>query len=303
MIEGNCGLKKLSISALVLLMLILLNCCAGVRKEFKPENTIFFTPITAEPTNVYHPGKIVWHDLVTTDAAAAKEFYGQLFGWSFKQNENYIEIFHDGKKIGGIVSLQAKGDKKFLASWVPSISVPDVDSAVDFVKSKGGSIVNGPVNMPGRGRGALIKDPMGAYLVVLHALHGDPADSRATIGEWLWNEMWTDYRETATWFYKRLGQYDSVIRGPGYSILISEGKWRAGVREVKQKAYSGRWVPVVRVENPSSMLEKVKKLGGIVLLKPGQGSAGSDAALIADNTGALLILQRWTYPERKGTPS
>jgi hypothetical protein len=31
----------------------------------------------------FHPGKFVWHDLVTRDPAAARRFYSALLGWEF----------------------------------------------------------------------------------------------------------------------------------------------------------------------------------------------------------------------------
>lgn len=291
--------KTQCIFVLLLMTLAILVGCAGVGSKFESKSSICFTPVTMEPTNTYHPGKIVWHDLVTPDPAAARKFYGELFGWTFRDSRNYTEIFHDGKKIGGIVRIKDWEGKKSPASWLPSISVPDVDRAVEYVRSKGGQVIRGPVDMPMRGRGALIRDPEGAYLVLLHALGGDPPDGRAKPGEWLWNELWTTYLETSTWFYKKLGSYETVVRGPDYVVLVNEGRWRVGLREIKQKIYSGRWVPVVRVKNPALLVSRVQKLGGIVLLKPGEGSASTDTALIADNTGALLILQRWTYPERK----
>ena len=33
------------------------------------------------------PGTFSWVDLTTNDGAAAKEFYGALFGWEFEDNE------------------------------------------------------------------------------------------------------------------------------------------------------------------------------------------------------------------------
>ena len=292
---SNCSITYFSL--FLVLALAVLTGCASMNAGSKAR--ISFTPVTSEPTDIYHPGKIVWHDLVTPDPAAARKFYGELFGWTFRDNGNYTEIFNGKKKIGGIVQLKPKKGQKTLAAWLESMSVPDVDEAVSYIKSKGGKVVNGPVDMPKRGRGALVQDPSGAYLVVLHAYGGDPPDEKAQIGEWLWNEMWTMYLETTSWFYKGLGQYESAMKGPDYVVFISEGKWRVGIRQIKQRDYSGRWVPVVRVKNPGAMLGRVKELGGIVLLKPGEGSASKDGALITDNTGALLILQRWTYPERK----
>jgi predicted enzyme related to lactoylglutathione lyase len=142
----------------------------------------------------------------------------------------------------------------------------------------------------------LIEDPQGAHLVLLHAKGGDPGDAEPAIGEWLWNETWSVFPDKTADFYRSLGRYSSTLRGNGYVVLINEGKWRAGVRRVDQDAFGGRWIPVVRVEDPVPLLEKVKELGGLVLVRPEENH--NRTALISDNTGALLMLQQWTFPAK-----
>ncbi len=276
--------------------LLLPGGCARLHPRGEPGGSMALTPITAEPTGVTHVGKFVWHDLLTPDPAAARAFYGGLLGWDFRDNGAYIEILHHGRKIGGIVERKPKEGSEPVASWLASMSVADVDEAVSWANAHGGEIISGPVDMPLRGRGALIKDPQGAYLVALHAKGGDPPDAHARIGEWLWDEVWSTLPEAATSFYRGLGRYASTLEGEGYVILINEGRWRAGVRRVGRAEYHGRWVPVIRVEDPAALLDEVEGLGGIVLVRPGEGPTDVDTALITDNRGALLMLQRWTYP-------
>ena len=55
-------------------------------------------------------GKFVWHDLMTTDVAAAKRFYGELFGWKLEKGDHgdYIHIKAGERHIGGMMALQTK---------------------------------------------------------------------------------------------------------------------------------------------------------------------------------------------------
>ncbi len=53
------------------------------------------------------------------------------------------------------------------------------------------------------------------------------------------------------------------------------------------------WVPVVRVADPLVTAGRVKGLGGVVWVAPGEAPGNEDTALIADTTGALLLIQRW----------
>ena len=60
----------------------------------------FHLPAIVEPTSQeHHMGKLIFVQLVTPDIAAAKQFYGELFGWTFRDiragGTRYAEAFLD----------------------------------------------------------------------------------------------------------------------------------------------------------------------------------------------------------------
>jgi len=63
--------------------------------------TLKLTPVASPPTEVYHQGKFVWHDLLTSDVATAKKFYGELFGWSFKKQGRYTVVLNNPHALSG----------------------------------------------------------------------------------------------------------------------------------------------------------------------------------------------------------
>ena len=79
-----------------------------------------------------------------------------------------------------------------------------------------------------------------------------------------------------------------------YTILQSEGKWRAGIRHVYENDFKVRWVPSVRVADPAAIVDQVEALGGTVWVRPEEAPSNGDTALISDTTGALLMIQRWS---------
>jgi len=288
-------------AVIIMLVLLLLGGCTAMREGGPSTESLRLPPITAEPTRRHHPGKFVWHDLLTPDTLASRAFYGELFGWSFQERGNYIEIYNGDRKIGGILAIRPGKEQKVAAQWLASMSVPGLDQAADFIRSGGGQILNGPMDLGKRGRGILVSDPQGAHLLLLNAKGGDPEDQEPAIGDWLWNEVWTLNPARLNAFYGTLGGYQQVIQDDDYSIFISEGVWRAGVRAIRQKAFAGRWVPVVRVQEPALLLNKVRRLGGVVWLEPGGEGVSEGTTLISDNQGAMLILQRWSFPaDREG---
>jgi len=230
----------------------------------------------------------------------AKTFYTELFGWSFADNDGYTTIYNKGNPIGGIINIAHKPDTDKEAVWLPSMSVQNVDKAVNTVIAHKGMIIKGPLDMQQRGRGALVSDALGAHIVLLHAKGGDPLDSDAKMGDWLWNELWTSNADKSSTLYSKLGGYDLSKTKTGYAILESNDIWRAGIREVSKEGVKSRWVGVVRVSNLQNSMDKVIKLGGKVRMKPHKEIANGNVAVISDNTGALLVIQRWSHEIKGG---
>ncbi|MGP3952856.1 VOC family protein [Streptomyces sp. 7N604] len=130
-----------------------------------------------EEVNV--PGSLSWTELYTTDAAAAKEFYGSLFGWETQDiplpggGGTYSLITPaDGdeeRMQGGLMELPAEhlaltGGRPY---WHPVFAVADCDATVASVTEGGGSLQMGPEDAEGVGRLAVCLDPAGADFVVL----------------------------------------------------------------------------------------------------------------------------------------
>jgi len=273
---------------LIVLMLVL-QLVAGC-------SSLKLPPVASPATGVHLPGKFVWYDLLTDDVILAKDFYGALFDWSFKTQGTYTVVLNNGQTIGGMVEVQPKEREKSTPRWVPLLSVADVDQAVALVQRAGGTIHEGPINMSKRGRGALINDPQGAPLLLLHAYKGDPPDVEPPMGSWLWVELWSENPEASLDFYQELCGYESIKDGEGYWILERDEQWRGGIRSMprEERLKVCCWIPVVRVSDTLAISDHAEKLGGRVLIRPSDTNDGDSVALIEDPGGALLMVQRWS---------
>lgn len=279
----------------VLLASLLLVGCTGVTTPTptpKHEN-LALPAITTSVTGEKHTGKFVWHDLLTDDVAASRTFYADVFGWTFETRGAYTQILNEGNLIGGMMHVRPTVDSSAEAVWLPSLSVADIDKSMRYLKYKKGKVIKGPLEMKERGRGVLVSDPQGAQLVLLDAKNGDPKDVTPQMGDWLWNELWTNKPQESSSFYRNLAGYDTSKTKNGYRLLIHEGKWRAGIRDVSKEELKARWVPTIRVSELKETMSKVKSSGGEVLVAPHKELVNGNVALIADNTGALVIIQRW----------
>ena len=260
------------------------------------------TPITSRATGHQQPGQVVWHDLLTDDVNEAKQFYGQLFGWTFQEHEGYTLILNKGEPIAGIVYTAAVEDGSGRATWVTCLSVADVDEHAGWIEEIGGKVVQPPAEMGKRGRYCIVSDPQGAPLVLLRSATGDPEQTEPVMNGWMWDELWTSDPDAVLSFYQDLGDYSAEQVNPEedgepYWILVRDTRWQAGVTRIPFEDVPPQWVPVIRVDDPAAVAGQVDGLGGKVLVRPDKSSNDADVALIEDPSGGIVMVQAWEPEE------
>ena len=283
---------RLCIGLVFVLTPFLLSGCAAGNKAAD----FVLVPVTDAPTGIHYPGKFIWNDLLTDNVPSAKNFYGRLFGWTFETSGNYTVIKHNGRSIAGIAEIRGGAKNPSVSRWLCTLSVADVDKAVALVTEAGGVVNEGPLDLMNRGKGALVRDPQGAQLLLLYASGGDPEDEEPAMGTWLWHELWSNKADESLAFYQKLTGYDFEEDAAGYLILTKDEQWRAGIRYLDDSELEMRWVPVIRVADTEEIAERAKQLGGKILVAPRPTQDGGSVALLSDPTKALVIIQRWIAP-------
>jgi uncharacterized protein len=110
-----------------------------------------------------------WHELATTDPAAALTFYATQFGWTKGDAMDMgpmgtYQIFKAGDvQIGGMV----KASDGTRPSWLYYFGAESIHSAVSRLKDAGGSILHGPSEVPGGGLIIHAQDPQGARFALV----------------------------------------------------------------------------------------------------------------------------------------
>ena len=237
-------------------------------------------------------GKVVWHDLVTPDLEGAKSFYGGLFGWTFDDvSDDYTVVTNGGRLIGGMAQLKSPD---YTSYWVPLVSVDDVDRAVDATVAAGGERLVKSFNVPGRGRVGVLRDPRGAAFGVVKTTQGDPVDRVPAVGDWIWNEVWTDDVAASGSFYqKRLG-YDlkeETVDGVEHTLLTTEIVPRVGLVKKSDPEIPNLWVAYVRVADVEATVAKARSVGEPLLLAPTMEVRNGRVAIIADPHGAGFVVE------------
>lgn len=116
------------------------------------------------------PGAFSWSELITKDVEAAKAFYGEIFGWQFKEGSvgsaAYTVIEVAGKEIGGMSPVPANA-QTMAPTWGTYVTVENVEATLQKVEALGGKILMPPIQIPPAACFALIQDPQGANLAII----------------------------------------------------------------------------------------------------------------------------------------
>jgi predicted enzyme related to lactoylglutathione lyase len=106
-----------------------------------------------------------WNELSTTDPDAAVDFYRRHFGWGQEGDMDmgemgkYRFIQNGPTTIGAIMR---KPPQLPVSLWTYYVGVDDIDRAAEAIKSGGGQILNGPMEIPGGEFALNAMDPQGA---------------------------------------------------------------------------------------------------------------------------------------------
>jgi predicted enzyme related to lactoylglutathione lyase len=142
-----------------------------------PQGAAFYLiqpePRESAPDRDPEIGEASWIELMTTDQRAAMTFYQQLFGWqpadAMDMGEmGTYQMFNRGARMIGGMMNKPKELAQAPPHWAIYFRVDDINAAVDRIKASGGTILNGPMEVPGGDWIVNAKDPQGAAFS-LHA--------------------------------------------------------------------------------------------------------------------------------------
>jgi len=289
--------KKHYVTTLVCLLLILSNVTASP----------LLPALTSPPTNKALPGKIIWADIFTENVEQTISFYTEVFGWTVKEFESEGNIYHffinNGKPVAGIVPQLSVSNKSNDAVWINHISTADINEAVKKASSKGAKTLFPPKPFGTRGIDAIISDPQGALIGLLESNSGDPIDTQAVVGGWVWAQLFSSDLEKTAEFYASVFGYKleqaSHVNNKDTYMLVSNNKARAGLAplptDVTQRS---RWVGFVSVDTINTVLVKAKEMGAKIIFSPNKNVFNARIAIIADTNGALIGLLSKTDSEQ-----
>jgi uncharacterized protein len=257
-------------------------------------------PAIADPaTNVSIPGKFVWFDLASSNAAASQKFYGKVFDWKFQSvrgtPEKYAVIRNYGRAVGGVFQSKVPSGAVAGARWLSFASVVDMDRVITMMKAGGAQLLLPATEVPGRGTHALLRDSQGALIGLLKSSSGDRLDAPVESGEFFWVDLYARDPAAAASAYKQLGfsVYSDEVSGDDRMVLSVGGYARAGILRMPADGREPGWLPYVQVDDVPATLARVRAAGGKVLREPDPAILGGQLAVFADPLGGVLGILHW----------
>lgn len=252
----------------------------------------------------YPDGVFSWVDLGTTDPAAAKAFYGGLFGWSFVdlptgQGTVYSMAQIEGYNVAGLgpmdPNMQAQGIPPFWSSYV---NHSDVDAVAGKAAAAGGNTLFPPMDVLESGRMAMIQDPTGATFGVWQPRDHTGAQLVNIPNTLVWNELQTPDVKKARDFYADVFDWTYDVNADGYVACKQGDRVQAGMMQMDESwgDVPPNWSIYFLVEDVESLAAKVKELGGTVLVPTTPAGDLGKFSVVQDPQGGIFSMIEYNGP-------
>jgi uncharacterized protein len=247
-------------------------------------------------------GRFLWHELLTSDTAAAIDFYSKVVGWKIEtwaEMPDYRMWVGSRGPVGGVMTLPE--DARLMGSpptWLAHIGSPNADATADLAVRLGGRVLKPAVSIPTVGRFVILADPQGVVFSAFTPETPMPMDIEAKPGEFCWHELITTDTEAGLRFYSQLFGWektDSMDMGPSgtYQMFGWPGVSQGGVyRKPAEMQAPPSWMHYTEVPEVRKVTPKIKELGGMVIMGPHQIPGGGWIVIAADPQGAPFALHQ-----------
>lgn len=266
------------------------------------------TEAKMQETPGFAPGTFCWIELATSDNEAAKKFYTELFGWSFKDNPMgpdmvYTMLQKDGKDVGGLYKLMPDMVEMGIPPhWLNYISVASADESATKAKDAGGTLMKEPFDVMTYGRMAVVQDPTGAVFALWQPLTHPGSGIYNVPGSFCWNELATTDTAKAADFYVALFGWGKDVQNFGpmeYTMFINGDRPAGGMYKMPPEMGNipPNWLTYFAVEDCDASAQKATELGATIMAPPSDIPGIGRFAIVIDPQGAAFAIIKLENPQ------
>ncbi len=248
-------------------------------------------------------GRFIWYELMTSDTAGAKAFYGAIMGWDMDEmpmpGMTYT-VVGPGQGMGGIMAIPEQAKAMGVPpNWTGYVAVDDVDASVAQVASLGGAVLVPPTDIPDIGRFAVIADPAGAAIAIMTPTERTTAPprpaQRGAMGHASWRELYAGDPGSSFGFYESLFGWtkdDALDMGPmgTYQLFANNEGVVGGMMKKPEQVPVACWSYYFQVGDIDRSAEQVKAAGGQIFMGPMEVPGGDWIIQGQDPQGAMFAL-------------
>jgi predicted enzyme related to lactoylglutathione lyase len=263
--------------------------------------------------NEHAPGSFCWAEIGTTDRAAAKRFYSELFNWKAQDVEageagTYTLMQLDGKDVCGLYELNKEQQGQGIPPhWLSYVSVDSADAATQKAKNLGAAVMMEPCDVMQIGRMSLMQDPTGAHFAIWQSKEHKGFGITQKPGTPCWFELATKNTSQGGEFYHSLFGWEPKTEDMGppekpmpYTMMMQGEKPAAGMMEMTEEwgNIPPHWMVYVEVEDCDAVAKRAESLGGKVQVPPTDIPPVGRFSVISDPTGATFSVIKLSNPSR-----
>ncbi|WP_243835467.1 VOC family protein [Arthrobacter sp. AG258] len=228
------------------------------------------------------------------DPRAAKEFYGQLFGWSFDEaiptsgiDGDYYRARLNGRLVAGVGQAPPQSP----AGWLTHIRVEDVAEASARAEQVGGRRL---MLLDAQAPTALVADSSGVLFCLRQAGENDGVELADQPNCWAMSSLHTPDLGKAGDFYRSMFAWElKPSPDAAFSLWLLRDRMVAVATSTEGVDVPPNWSVNFAVASADSTADRAVALGGGILMAP-SNTPGFRSAVISDPWGGVVAVSAVT---------
>ena len=219
-----------------------------------------------------------WVDVMvetTEQREVLMKFYSSLYGWTWDVGDEQMGHYSMANLDGAPVMGMGQGPGG-AGAMVPYFLTDDINASTATVAELGGTVIMGPMEVPGAGIMTLATDPTGAMHGLWQAREFEGFGAAYEPGAAGWWDHASNDPDAAVAYYTALTGHTVIEPSPGMKVLNVGEQWFASVsqNQVPERPQA-QWNSIYVVDTLEAARNKIRELGGTIVLEemPVPGSA------------------------------